>query len=151
MENYSEFNLNEYIDKLKNIETNAKRDKYNKIKYILEQIFMIECKSLTEYPPIYLDKIISDDHYIKKIINNNYKTIAEIFNGNVTEIMNLTDENNYTCIYLQDQDQDQDNSKHILQKNVLAFVRRLLEKINYSLVLRKINTREYYVIKCNKS
>ncbi len=136
MELYTNFDLNKYVDELKNIEVNAKQIKYKKIQNIIEQMLMIECKSLYDFPPIYIDKITENEQYIKKILNNNFKIIVDIFNGNFDEIIKLTDETKFV---------KNDN----MRQNILTFFRKLLNKIDYSLVLKNINTRQFYVIKRN--
>jgi len=134
-----------YLDQVKQFEIQLNRAKYNKIHKFINDLLVIESKSLIEIPPISLEKLIANKKYNKQIIDANCKQLAEVLGINPLDIMIISDDEYYDEIsesHVKDCDRDKIFTIH--------FIRKILDSIDYSLITKNIDSKTYYVIKTKK-
>lgn len=137
-----------YLDQVKQFEIKLKEEKYNKILKFINDLLIIESKSLVEVPPIDLEKIISNKKYNKQIIDANCKSLAEVLGLNPLDIMVITDDEYYDELSTLNSNNISDCDRDKIF--TIHFIRKILDAIDYSLLTKNIDNKIYYVIKSKK-
>lgn len=138
--------MTDYLDEVKKFEIKVKEEKYNKILKFINELLVIDCKSLIEIPPISLEKLISNKKYNKQIIDSNCKSLGEVLGINPLDIMIITDEEYYDELANVDGITDCDRDKIF----TIHFIRKILDTIEYSLVTKYLENKLHYIIKSKK-
>ena len=122
--------INQYLDRIKEYEISLKRNKYNIILNFINQWvspYKLKFKSLLEFKNIEMNSVLLDTKHNKKILKRNCLKICEklYINSNIDEEIDTDD---------------------IPENEIIIFLRKILETIEYSLIKRKIDNKYYYTI-----
>ncbi|AYV76476.1 MAG: hypothetical protein Terrestrivirus7_29 [Terrestrivirus sp.] len=123
----------EYLEKVKEFEKNLRKQKYDKILIFINELIMSQWTSLSEIPQISRDKLLENKFYNKKIMNEYYNKLSEVFGVTPYEMIIICDN------YYNDPDQ------------FINFLEKVLNTINYSMIQKNVKNDDidqmFYVIR----
>jgi len=128
--------VHEYLEKVKEFEKNIRKQNYDKILIFINELIMSQWTSLSEIPQISREKLLENKFYNKKIMNEYYNKLSEVFGVTPFEMIIICDN------YYNDPDQ------------FINFLEKVLNTINYSMIQKIVKNNNidqiFYVIRPKK-
>lgn len=126
----------EYLERVKEFEKNMRKQRYDKILSFINELIMSKWTSLSEIPQISREKLLENKYYNKKMMNEYYNELSEVFGVTPFEMMIICDN------YYNDPDQ------------FIIFLEKILSTINYSMIQKNIKiddiNQTFYIIRPKK-
>ena len=133
--------ISDFLRRVKQFEITTNTIKYNKIlEFInalmkhIHSITKLECKPLTaliEFSNISATKLMIDTKFNKKLMDTYNTEMSKILNVNALELTKI--------ISVDD----------IIDNDIIIYLKKILEKINYYIKIKQSNNEIYYSIKAN--